>query len=383
MSIDGPDFFPSPGPGAGPFGSLLSAFNGVSPNGAWSLYVRDDNNVDSGVILGGWCINFIEGTLVNPGGDLAVTMTDSPDPAFAGQTITYSITVTNAGGNVAENVVLTNTLPAGVTYNGSTNGFGSTFQSGNTVIFQLGNIAVGGAKTVTVVANALSAGSFTNRATVTSTLTDGLAGNNTATAITTVIVASDLSVSIVDSPDAVILSNRLTYVVTVFNPGPSPASSVVLSNFLPAGVTFVAATNLLGSVSHAAGVVTANLGTLGIGASGQVTIVGSPTLVGQVTDTATATSVTSELNPTNNTASAKTVVVVAPTLLQVQSGGSFLFSWPSAANNFVLQCTTNITPPAVWTTVTDVPVDSGGIRTVTVPIDPAASVKVFRLLQVP
>jgi subtilisin-like proprotein convertase family protein len=51
------DIFPSPAPG-GPYGTTLSAFNGLNPNGTWSLYVLDDAASDSGGIAGGWSLKF-------------------------------------------------------------------------------------------------------------------------------------------------------------------------------------------------------------------------------------------------------------------------------------------------------------------------------------
>jgi hypothetical protein len=58
------DYFPPPGPGAvgnpGPYGggtaTLASAFNGIPPNGDWSLFVRDFVSGDSGQISGGWAL---------------------------------------------------------------------------------------------------------------------------------------------------------------------------------------------------------------------------------------------------------------------------------------------------------------------------------------
>lgn len=47
---------------AGPYSTTLSAFNGVDPNGTWSLYVQDDTAPDGGTILGGWLLSIVTTT---------------------------------------------------------------------------------------------------------------------------------------------------------------------------------------------------------------------------------------------------------------------------------------------------------------------------------
>jgi uncharacterized repeat protein (TIGR01451 family) len=48
--------------------------------------------------------------------DLEISKADSPDPVTVGDNLTYTITVTNNGPDAAANVVVTDTLPSGVTF---------------------------------------------------------------------------------------------------------------------------------------------------------------------------------------------------------------------------------------------------------------------------
>jgi uncharacterized repeat protein (TIGR01451 family) len=49
-----------------------------------------------------------------PSADLTITKSDNPDPVQVGDNLTYTITVSNAGPDTAEEVIVTDTLPAGV-----------------------------------------------------------------------------------------------------------------------------------------------------------------------------------------------------------------------------------------------------------------------------
>lgn len=61
--------WPAPAPAA-PYGTLLSAFNGVDPTGIWNLYAVDDTGVDLGSVSGGWSLTF---TLPGASGDYTAT----------------------------------------------------------------------------------------------------------------------------------------------------------------------------------------------------------------------------------------------------------------------------------------------------------------------
>ena len=49
------DAIPAPAPGR-PYGTNLSVFNGIDPNGPWSLYVSDDFVDFAGSISNGWSL---------------------------------------------------------------------------------------------------------------------------------------------------------------------------------------------------------------------------------------------------------------------------------------------------------------------------------------
>lgn len=48
---------PAPAPA---YGTTMSVFNGISPNGTWSLYVQDNNFGDSGDIPNGWYLRITD-----------------------------------------------------------------------------------------------------------------------------------------------------------------------------------------------------------------------------------------------------------------------------------------------------------------------------------
>lgn len=55
-NVGGGDFFPIPAPSGNPTGANMSAFNGINPNGTWSLYIVDDSAGNGGILAGGWSL---------------------------------------------------------------------------------------------------------------------------------------------------------------------------------------------------------------------------------------------------------------------------------------------------------------------------------------
>jgi uncharacterized repeat protein (TIGR01451 family) len=131
----------------------------------------------------------------------------------------------------------------------------------------------------------------------------------------------DLSLTKTDSPDPAVVGGALTYTITVGNNTPTPsgtpeAANVVVTDTLPAGVSFNSASSTQGSCAQTSGTVTCNLGALAFAAQATVTINVTPTAVGSITNTASVTSDNPDPNSADNTASAETTVQ-SPTSLAV------------------------------------------------------------------
>ena len=125
-----------------------------------------------------------------PSVDLSLGKTDNPDPVVAGNSLTYILTVDNAGPSDATGVQLTDNLPSGVAFVSATPSQGSCNHVGGTVTCNLGDIAIGSGATVTIqVAVAPSTiGMLNNSANVTGNETDLAPGSN-AVSVTTMVNA--------------------------------------------------------------------------------------------------------------------------------------------------------------------------------------------------
>jgi len=268
------------------------------------------------------------GTLIHGFGsqaDLSVTKVDSPDPVIAGNNITYTITVTNAGPSAATNAVLADTVPANTVFvsmsapagwsvsapapggTGPVSASNPSFPVGSavfTLVVQVDPTTANG----TVISNTATAGSVT---------ADPDAANNSSTATTTVVALADLSITKTDAPDPILAGQNITYTITAANAGPMAAASVVVSDTVPANTVFVsmsapAGWTLAAPAPGGTGPVTATNPSFASGGSAVFSLVVQVNALTPaatvITNTATIVSDISDATPGNNTATATTTV---------------------------------------------------------------------------
>ncbi len=171
--------------------------------------------------------------------DLALAKTDSPDPVAATELLTYTVTVTNLGPSVAQGVVVSDTLPAGVTFVSTS---GCAEDAGGVPTCTLGTIAAGAFKqyTITVSVDASTLGIITNTASVAATTPDPDLGNNADSEDTLVEEpTADLSVTLAPLDDPTAAQRVLLWEAVVENLGPQDATGVTFEMELPAGAYFL------------------------------------------------------------------------------------------------------------------------------------------------
>jgi uncharacterized repeat protein (TIGR01451 family)/uncharacterized delta-60 repeat protein len=361
-----------------PYSTNLSIFNGNNPNGAWSLYVIDDTLGNSGVISNGWSLTLTIAGVVPPAADVGLAMTAAPATVVTTSNVIYTLTVANYGPSAATNIAVTDTLPAGMAYVNSSPSQGTVDYTAGVVTWTVPVLATNATASLALVLQANSSGVITNAARVTTATTDPNPDDDTASAVVNVVSpTADLALDLADTPDPLLLGNYLTYTITVLNRGTATATGVVVVDTLPPAVNLISASPA-NNYSVVGQVVTfTNLPDLGSNAQTYVTLTVQPTTAGTLTDTASCHSDIVDPLKANNSASVKTIVELLP-LTVARLGQSLAISWPTNLGNYLLESTTDLEPPAVWTPVTGVtPALVGGQMTVIVPIGPGN--KFFRL----
>ncbi len=262
--------------------------------------------------------------IVPPLSDLAVGITDFPDPTVVGGQYTYTIAVTNLGPASASGVVVSNVLPTTVRINSLNSSQGSIVAAGNVVLFTAGLLPKDAFATATILVTPQTYGVLTAVATASAVQPDPYLANNTAVVSTTVGQASDLGISMSALPNPVVLNSNITYQITVTNRGPNTATNVVVSQSLPTGISVSTISLSQGSYSLSGSSLLCNVGTIIVGGSANIRVVAATSRIGTLTSSATVTSSQTDPNPDDNTANAS--AQVAPPFISIVPAGATLVS---------------------------------------------------------
>jgi uncharacterized repeat protein (TIGR01451 family) len=241
-----------------------------------------------------------------PQNDVNVTKTDdqggssitgSTGTVVAGDSFTYTITVSNSGPSTATNISVNDLVPSGVTsFTWSGNGHSNVSGAISDTISGLApDTSV--VYTVTATVSPSATGEISNTVTVTAA-NDTNSTNNSATDTDNVEMQPDVTVSKVDnqggssisgSTGTVVSGNSFTYTITVSNTGVSTATNVSVSDPVPGGLTsFVWSGNGHSNVSGAISDTIASL-TPGASVVYSVTATVSPSATGEISNTVTVT----------------------------------------------------------------------------------------------
>lgn len=165
--------------------------------------------------------------------ELTISKVANQNPVIAGNMLSYTITITNLGPEIALDASLIDTLPICI-LNPQYSLDNINFNPWNNMLF-LGNISVNQVITVYIKGQVDSGcdGIILNTATVVSITEDINPNNRTTTSNTVVDTLASLFVTKIDSVDTIIAGQPLSYTITIQNNGPSNAINTSVTDVVP------------------------------------------------------------------------------------------------------------------------------------------------------
>jgi uncharacterized repeat protein (TIGR01451 family) len=233
-----------------------------------------------------------------------------PSPAF-GQNVTFTLQVTNNGPGAATGVVVSDLLPAGISWVSDNSGGAYDPALG---LWTVGNLAAAGSATLQIVATVETSDPVCNVAQVgAASPLDTNAANNRSEVCVLAPRSADLALAMSVSSPTALVGGSLTYTLTVTHEGTGdPAFAVDVQEAFPAQPLLnpTSFTASQGVYNPATGLW--NLATLNPGASATLAItVTAPNMAGALTNNGLASASTSDPDNADNAASA-TATVLSP-----------------------------------------------------------------------
>ena len=170
----------------------LADLIGEDGDGTWTLTVSDNAGGDTGAVVD-WELILspqAEGICnVCPSvADVAISKTvAAPEPLLIGDTITYTLTASNAGPSQAQDVLVSDSLPSNVSY--VSNDCGANFAAPS-LTWDIGALDAGDDAVCTLTVTVSGSGEIANSASISAATDDPVIDNNTASAVIAGVVVS-------------------------------------------------------------------------------------------------------------------------------------------------------------------------------------------------
>lgn len=227
--------------------------------------------------------------------DLSITKTVNNAAPVMGSQVTFAIIVTNSGPQDNTGVQVTDLLPSGYTNNNFTLSTGA--YNAATGVWTVGNLVNGKSETLQITATVNASGNYVNSAEITaaaiadpdSTPNNGITTEDDYAEASTVPIPTSADLSLIKTVNnsAPLVGSQVTFSLEITNSGPQSADSVIVTDLLPDGYTYVSYTTTAGNYDSGTGLW--NVGILPVSASHtlQITAVVNP--AGNYTNTAEVT----------------------------------------------------------------------------------------------
>jgi M6 family metalloprotease-like protein/uncharacterized repeat protein (TIGR01451 family) len=120
-------------------------------------------------------------TITLPSADLTVSQVVTPNPVVLASNLTFTVSVTNNGPQIALDTLVTNVLPSGLTFSSATASPNTSVTNlGGVVQWTIGTLPIGGVATATISATATAVGIVTNTLVAQTASLDSVTANNSA-----------------------------------------------------------------------------------------------------------------------------------------------------------------------------------------------------------
>ncbi|MEO8673012.1 MAG: IPTL-CTERM sorting domain-containing protein [Tahibacter sp.] len=300
--------------------------------------------------------------------DLAVSKS-GPASVVAGQSVNYTIILSNNGPDAAVGANFVDFFPAGTTFVSLNQTSGAALACSNdattATCTTVAPLAAGASVTTTLVLQVPAATpngtSLTNSVDAQSSTPESTPSNNSANSTAIVDASADLSIT-KTGPTAVSAGSTISYAIDVSNNGPVAASALNLIDALPASTTFVSLAQNSGPAFACSTPAVGTNGAIGCtapalanGATASFTLTALvPAAVPGGTSLSNSASVsasTPDPVPANNSATAVAIVANAPDLALSKSGPSTVTAGQTAS--YVITLSNSGSTPATTVQLSD------------------------------